>query len=149
MRQRMLASVVLAAMALLWPGGAPLGAMDDVKAKIDNERVSLDLKETSLITVFEVYQKLLGVEVRIRCDMERRVTIVFENITVRSSLNAICESAGLRWSLEASEPPVLRIDCESQPPASPGQPLRLVAAEGRPGAGADWVMAGLSRRLII
>jgi hypothetical protein len=37
------------------------------------------------------------------------LTIAFDNITVRTSLNAICESAGLRWSLVESERPAINL----------------------------------------
>ena len=118
MNQRVIKKVILAVIVALWLAGTAGGlqvGVDDIKAKINNERISLSLKEAPLVKILDVYRKLLGVEVRIRCEQERRVTIAFENITVRTSLNAICESAGLRWSLEASEPPVLLIECQNMP----------------------------------
>jgi len=139
MNPRMINKVVLAVIAILLLGGALQAGVDDVKSKIENERISLDLKEASLAKVFEIYRTLLGVEVRIRCAREPRVTIAFDNITVRTSLNAICESAGLRWSLEASEPPALLIECQSPPVGSQRQELSPLKAAGQPGPGSDWV----------
>ncbi|MEW6364226.1 MAG: hypothetical protein AB1714_06260 [Acidobacteriota bacterium] len=139
MNQHTIKKLALTVVAVGWLGGALQAGVDDMKTRIDNERISLDLKDAPLVKVFEVYRALLGVEVRIRCEQERRLTIAFENITVRTSLSAICESAGLRWSIEASEPPVLLIECRSPSAASQKQALSPVRPDGKPVAGSDWV----------
>jgi hypothetical protein len=75
----------------------------------------------------------------ILCGQERTVTIAFQNLTVRTSLNAICESSGLRWSLEASEPPFLRIECQDMPVESLKPMTRMARAADKRIEGANKV----------
>ena len=150
MKQHVITRAALALIVAL-SLSAPLQAeADDVKAKLDKERISLDLKETPVVKILELYRTLLGVDVRIRCEKERPLTIAFDNITVRTSLNAICESAGLRWSLVESEPQALLIECQDSAETVPTEDPRAamtaigsggseltVRAEGKPVQGKD------------
>ncbi len=91
---------------------------EDLLARLATERVSLNLKEASADDVFGIYKKLLGVELDMACREEKTVTIAFEEITLRTSLNAICESAGLVWEIIDGEPVVLRVECGEKLPDS-------------------------------
>ena len=132
------------------PGGAgapPDGAagpdLDQVKRKVDGERISLDLEDARVLDILTIYKQLLGVEVQLRCAEERAVSIRFENITVRTSLNAICESAGMRWSLQPGEPPALLVECDTAGPAPVTEGRVVVKREGaKPGAAPPPAAAG-------
>jgi hypothetical protein len=104
--------------SILMLSGVVNADVDEVKRKINNERINLNLKDAALSDVFNTFKTLLGVEIRIVCAGDRKISIVFDNLTVRTSLNAICESAGLHWSLEETHPPVLRIECEDKTTAN-------------------------------
>jgi type II secretory pathway component GspD/PulD (secretin) len=125
MKRHAINRLILSAIAVLLLNGVLLAGVDEIKNKIDNERISLDLKNKPLTKVLQVYATLLGVEVHIQsCEKQRPVTITFDNITMRTSLNAICESAGLQWNLEQTNPPVLNIECQNQSKAISEQILR-------------------------
>jgi type II secretory pathway component GspD/PulD (secretin) len=85
-------------------------AVDDLLDK----RISLDLKDASVQNVFQLYQEILGVELEIDPTLDGKVSITFENITVRTSLTAVSESAGCRWELSDGDPPVLRVTCDHE-----------------------------------
>jgi type II secretory pathway component GspD/PulD (secretin) len=107
--------IILAAAVILPLSGALMAGVDEVKAKLETERISLDLKNKPLIKVFQAYATMLGVEVHIQsCEKQNPISIAFDKITLRTSLNAICESAGLRWSIEPGNPPVLSIQCQGR-----------------------------------
>jgi type II secretory pathway component GspD/PulD (secretin) len=111
------AMTAVALLALLVPARPAAADLGEMKHRFSSERIDLSLEDADIVSVLDIYRKVLGVEVRLQCGEERRVTIAFSNLTVRTSLDAICESAGLVWSLEEGEPPILRVDCGPPPPA--------------------------------
>jgi hypothetical protein len=117
--RRVLTAVAL--LALLVPARPAAADLGEMKHRFSSERIDLSLDDADVVKVLDIYQRLLGVEVRLQCAEERRVTITFSNLSVRTSLDAICESAGLVWSLEEGEPPVLRVDCGPPPPPRPAK----------------------------
>jgi len=101
---------------LVFPVAAAVFVLSTVTVAGDDlldKRISLDLKDASVLNVFQLYQEILGVELEIDPTFDGKVSITFENITVRTSLNAVSESAGCRWELPNGDPPVLRVTCES------------------------------------
>jgi type II secretory pathway component GspD/PulD (secretin) len=79
-----------------------------------DKRITLDLEKAELQKVLALYQDVLGVEVDIDPSIDRTISISFDDITVRTSLNAICESAKCRWELIDGDPPLLRFDRDDQ-----------------------------------
>jgi type II secretory pathway component GspD/PulD (secretin) len=114
-----------------------------VEEKLDAERISLSLKDASVKKVLDLYKDLLGAEVDYQCAEDRKITISFEELKVRTSLSAICESAGLDWTLVPGPPAVLRITCA--PNAPQGEVKRKVIKVeergGSPGAGEGQAVA--------
>jgi hypothetical protein len=102
-----------------------------MKHRFSSERIDLSLEDADIVSVLDIYRKVLGVEVRLQCAEERRVTITFSNLTVRTSLDAICESAGLVWSLEEGEPPILRVDCGLPPLPGTGKATKPAPGPGQ------------------
>lgn len=75
-----------------------------------DERINLDLEDAPLQRIFDMYGEILNVELQIDPTLEGNISITFDNITVRTSLNAICESAGCKWEWIDGDPGLLRIE---------------------------------------
>lgn len=104
-------SLVIAAVVLAFlPGGSITPAAE---ADLD-KRITLELKGAELEKVLMLYQDVLGVEVEIDPPVDRPISIAFDDITVRTSLNAICESAKCRWELIEGDPGLLRFECDGR-----------------------------------
>ena len=127
--RKMLTAVAL--LALLGPARPAAADLGEMKHRFSSERIDLSLEDADIVNALDIYRKLLGVEVRLQCAEERRVTIAFSNLTVRTSLDAICESAGLVWSLEEGEPPILRVDCGPPPPPGTGKATKPAPGPGQ------------------
>jgi len=132
MNRKLWSGLVLSA-ACVALSGHVLGAdATSVEQKMDSERVSLSLKDSSVKKVLGIYKDLLGVEVDYQCAQDRQISISFEELKVRTSLSAICESAGLDWALVPGAPTVLRITCAPAGPQGDTQ-RRLIKVEERGG----------------
>jgi hypothetical protein len=115
------------ALAFLLSGPA-VAAADDLL----DRRITLDLKDADLRMVLGLYEEILEVGVKIDPSIGREISITFEDITVRTSLNAICESARCRWELIDGNPATLRFDLDNgelDEPATP--PAEAVAHDKR------------------
>lgn len=125
--------IVLSA-ACLALSGHVLGADGaGVGQKLDSERISLNLKDAHAKNVLGLYKDLLGVTVDYQCAEDEQISISFEEITVRTSLSAICESAGLAWSLVPGTPATLRITCApAEPQGETRRRLIKVVESGGP-----------------
>ena len=125
--------LVISAIVILLFNGVLHAGVDLLRKKIDNQRISLDLKNKPLIKVLQIYSTLLGVEIHVQsCDRQRPVTLTFDGITVRTSLNAISESSGLQWSIEPSDPPVLSFECQNPSATRAKEILRPMKKSGEP-----------------
>jgi hypothetical protein len=127
------------ALAAMMVASVPVVAAEaaSVAQKMDTERVSLDLKNASAKNLFSLYKDLLGVEVDYQCAQEKQVSVSFENLKVRTSLDAICESADLEWSLTDGAPAVLKIRCAAAAPVSETKRrvIKVVEQGGEPKPG--------------
>jgi hypothetical protein len=79
-----------------------------------DSKVELAVKEADPEELFATLGKLMGAEVVLEHGltgpMTSKVSIELHNVTVRTILNALCESAGCQWSLDSSaKPPKLRV----------------------------------------
>jgi hypothetical protein len=73
-----------------------------------DRRISLNLNKAPTSALPPLFAQLLGADVEIEFAAEGNVSLVFDDITVRTSLNAYCESVGCRWELDDGDPPRLR-----------------------------------------
>jgi type II secretory pathway component GspD/PulD (secretin) len=73
-----------------------------------DERISLDTLDASLQDVLKMFADILHVDLEMDPTMDQKIRLTFENITVRTGLNAVCESGGCKWEL-ADDDTVLRI----------------------------------------
>lgn len=73
-----------------------------------DKRISLNLKDASTQQLFPLFATLLGARLDLHFADEGKISLVFDEITARTSLNALCESAGCGWELLAGDPPTLR-----------------------------------------
>jgi type II secretory pathway component GspD/PulD (secretin) len=125
--------LVISAIVILLFHGVLHAGVDALRKKIDSQRISLDLKSKPLTKVLQIYSTLLGMEIHVQsCDRQRPVTLAFDNITVRTSLNAISESSGLRWSIEPTDPPALSFECQDLSSSSAKEILRPMKKSGEP-----------------
>ena len=121
MKRNLWMGVLLASVCLVLQGRLMGADATTVEQRLDSERISLSLKDASVKELLKLYKDLLGVDVDYQCVEDRRVSISFEEIKVRTSLDAVCESAGLEWALVAGTPKVLKVTCA---PAAPGSDTR-------------------------
>jgi type II secretory pathway component GspD/PulD (secretin) len=115
---KFLIPAIILALSLCVPATAGESALD--------ARVTLDLDNAELHEVFDIYKELLKVELDIDPTIDGRITVSFDNITVRTSLNVICESAGCRWELLGDELRVFRVDRDDAP-----EKLRKISLSGK------------------
>jgi type II secretory pathway component GspD/PulD (secretin) len=110
MRRTVFGSSALATvLAMLLSGFAAAAAESDL-----DKRITLKLENAPVQKIFDIYRQILEVELDLDPTIDGDITISFENITVRTSLNAACESAGCRWELLAGDPGLLRVDRDDQ-----------------------------------
>lgn len=75
-----------------------------------DSKVELAVKEADPEDLFTTLGNLMGAEVVLEPGLIGKVSIELHNVTVRTILNALCESAGCQWSLDSSaKPPKLRV----------------------------------------
>jgi type II secretory pathway component GspD/PulD (secretin) len=98
-------SVLVTVLAILLSGFAAAAAESDL-----DKRITLKLEDAPVKKIFDTYRQILEVELDIDPTIDGDITISFENITVRTSLNAVCESAGCNWELITGDPDLLRVD---------------------------------------
>ncbi len=99
-------SGAIAVLVLLFSSAFPAVAQEDVYEKLD-ERISLKLVDAVAKPMFSMFAKILEAEVGHEFETQGTVNLVFDNVTVRTSLNVFCESAGCHWELSPGETPVL------------------------------------------
>lgn len=75
-----------------------------------DERITLDLEDAPLQEIFDLYSEILNVELQIDPALEGTISITFDNITVKTSLNAVCESAGCKWKWTDGDPGLLKVE---------------------------------------
>jgi len=74
-----------------------------------DKRITLDLKDAAVREVFRLYAEILDVELDLDPSIDGSTSITFENVTVRTSLNAVCESVGCAWELTDGDPGRLKV----------------------------------------
>jgi hypothetical protein len=95
--------------------GALRAEDNSIEKKIDTERISLDFKNKPLVNVLQLYATLLKVEIHFQsCDAQHPISIMMDKVSMRTSLNALAESAGLKWSVkESGGKSSLVIECQN------------------------------------
>ncbi len=96
----------VAVLVLLFSSPFPVVAQEDEFERLDR-RISLKLVDTVTKPIFQLFAEILGAELGDQYEPEGTVNLVFDNVTVRTSLNVFCESAGCHWELSPGEIPVL------------------------------------------
>jgi type II secretory pathway component GspD/PulD (secretin) len=132
MNRTMARGTVLMAACLALSIGVMGAEGKSLEEKLDAERISLTLKDASVKKVLDVYKDLLGAQVDYQCAEDRKISISFEELKVRTSLSAICESAGLEWTLIPGPPAVLKITCAPGAHQA-GTPRKVIKVEERGG----------------
>ena len=87
-----------------WP--APTAAQPDTNL---NLRVSIDFKEARAQDVLKAVADAASLQLAIADEEMSRVTITLTNTRVRTALDAVCETAGCKWSIVDGQPPVLKV----------------------------------------
>lgn len=93
---------------LLLGAGTVLAEPADVQAKLDT-RIDMGLSKAAPEDVFRSFAKLMGMEAVVDPGVKGAVSIELHNVRVRTQLDAVCESIGCRWNVEAGNPPRLRV----------------------------------------
>jgi type II secretory pathway component GspD/PulD (secretin) len=93
---------------LLLAAGGVWAEPADPRNKLD-ERIDMTLKKAAPDDLFGSFAKMFGAEAVVDPALSETVSIELHNVRMRTLLNAICESIGCRWSLEAGTPPTLRV----------------------------------------
>jgi type II secretory pathway component GspD/PulD (secretin) len=120
-------------MATLMLCGALRAEDDALVRKIDTEHISLDFRNKPLVNVLQLYATLFGVEVHFQsCKDQGPISITLDKVSVRTSLNALSESAGFKWSLkESNGKPALAIECQNPSKADAKRILSPAAGESK------------------
>src|SRR5262245_39897366 len=83
---------------------AALGSGDPLEDRID-----ISLHDASVVETFRSFGELMGANVVVDPALRGPVTIELKHVRVRTLLDAVCESIGCRWTLEAGERPTLKV----------------------------------------
>ena len=110
--------VAIGAVALLGASMAVRAAADK-SVKHEVRRISLRLQKADVSRVLPQFAHMMDARLDLQCARKADVTIDFSNLTVKTALSAICESAGLEWTLVTIPERVLRVTCAPEPPAPP------------------------------
>lgn len=74
-----------------------------------DRRVDVALAESEPVQAFEGLATMIGLDAEVEPGLDGRVTVRLQNVRMRTVLDAVCESIGCRWSVEAGTPAKLRI----------------------------------------
>jgi len=104
-----------AAAVLAWGAGPDL-----------DKRVSLSLEKAGVAEAFRALGQMSGLNVLVDPKLSGTVTIRLENVRLRTTLDAVCDSIGCRWEVSGDH---LRIQPtappKTPPPAALDQPIDL------------------------
>ena len=73
-------------------------AADDM-AELDL-RINLELSGAAAVDVFESFAALVSAEPSIDPDLVGEITIQLNNVSTRTTMNAVCEMLGCKWWIE-------------------------------------------------
>ena len=74
-----------------------------------NTWVSLHFKDANAHEVLKSLASTSGMQLEISDEEMSPVTIVLTNVRARTALDAVCETAGCKWSVVDGHPPVLKV----------------------------------------
>lgn len=74
-----------------------------------DDRVSLKVDEADPQEVLQTFGRLLGLPAEIDPSIKKRFSLQIEQVTLRTALNAACESVGCQWRLEEGKLKVTRL----------------------------------------
>jgi len=104
---RSLPAAVLLAATLVVPALAEEDLLD--------KPISLNLEDASVEQLYPLFATILEAQLELdEADNDRSVSLVFDGITVRTSLNAFCESAGCVWELTDTPTRTLRFSSRAR-----------------------------------
>jgi type II secretory pathway component GspD/PulD (secretin) len=115
---------------------APPALADPTPANSFEARLSINIDSGKPADVFASFAQMLGATLEFDPAVTGTVTIRLERVTVRTALNAICESIECRWKLVSEEPARLRVD-----PRSTHGATVAATAESRSGSPLDEKMS--------
>jgi type II secretory pathway component GspD/PulD (secretin) len=73
------------------------------------QRISIKLQNANAAEVFQSFGKLMGMEAVVDPAVRGKISIVLENVRVRTALEAACESLDCRWKVQDGSPRKLAI----------------------------------------
>jgi type II secretory pathway component GspD/PulD (secretin) len=96
----------LCAIVLTLTALPPLFAVPEPGAVAEpmEQRISIKLQNAAAGEVFQSFGKLTGLEAVVDPAMRGKISIVLENVRVRTALDAACESLGCRWKVQGDTP---------------------------------------------
>jgi type II secretory pathway component GspD/PulD (secretin) len=82
-------------------------------ARADGEvldrKVNVSLADSAPDQAFQGFATMIGLEAVVEPGLNGKVTVRLQNVRMRTVLDAVCESIGCRWSVEAGTPAKLYI----------------------------------------
>lgn len=96
--------LVAAAFAVVGPTSAVAQPDSDL-----NARVSVDFKAARAQDVLKTLASVASLQLVITDDEFSLVTITLNNVSVRTALEAVCETAGCKWTVSDGTPAVLKV----------------------------------------
>ncbi|HEX2644784.1 MAG TPA: hypothetical protein VHU81_17435 [Thermoanaerobaculia bacterium] len=96
---------------------AAVWAETDLGAKI-----ALKVEKADPQEVLKTFGQIMSVPVDVDPTLRQPVSIRLEQVTVRTALNAVCESVGCDWRLEGGK---LKVTAQPKAPAEPSSPPSL------------------------
>jgi len=122
-----LVSAALLALAL------PARAAEATKRPVDlAQRISLDLVEAAPADVFASFGKVLDLEVQLDAAVTAPVTIRLRNVSIATSLQAVCESIECRWRFESGRLAIHPRPAAGPSPSAPPTKSPLPATSDQP-----------------
>ena len=105
----------------------PLFASAEKAASSLETRINIDLREPKVEEVFRVFAMFAGASLELDARVDGTLkALTLDNVTVRTALNAACESVGCRWELVSSPDSVLVITpADAAETVAPAPPVTL------------------------
>jgi len=121
------------ALAALLVCALPARSAESANGPVDlARRISLDLVEAAPADVFASFGQVLGLEVEVDAAVTAPVTIRLRNVSIATSLQAVCESIECRWRFESGRLAIHPRPAAGPSPSAPPTKSPLPATSDQP-----------------